>query len=113
MKEKTPKPPYYTIDIRNLEITSLEPFRTQSYIMSEQVPYYRARFGRLLKIENDEPTTTKEEAEWWLEDYARRNPDRALGVDAIYIDENTIHPLNMDEEGARQLRLAYKRNQKS
>lgn len=54
---------YYTAAIKDLIIDSIEPFRTSIRVVREDVPYYKARFGRLVRVENDEPTTTLEEAD--------------------------------------------------
>ncbi len=103
---------YYTATVRDLVIVSVEPFMTSTRVVREGVPYYKARFGRLVRVENDEPTTTLEEAEWWLQEQAHKMGNEAIGLPARFLDERTIKKSDMTASEAKQLRLAYQKQRK-
>ena len=85
---------YYSININGLKIKNIEPLCFEHIILKKNVAFYQAGiFGRLITVEDNDPTNTLEDAETSLtnvpRDYADLEYLKKIGP-VPYIDESTM-----------------------
>jgi len=74
-------------------------------LIRENVPLYKTRTQRWVKVEDGTPPNTEEEAR----DYLDNNRKRGILEDSVsFLDESTIKQSSMTEEEAKKLRKKYK-----
>ena len=106
---------YYSANINGLKVANLDPLRFEHVTLRKNVIYYQGLFGRMITVENGNPTNTLEEATDWLTGHAKRHPDINLlkkEGPVPYLDTSTLHSIDVTEEEAKKLELKRKQNRK-
>lgn len=74
-------------------------------LLRKDVPLYKTRTQRWVKVEDGTPPNTEEEAR----DYLDNNRKRGILEDSVsFLDESTIKQSTMTEKEAKKLRKKYK-----
>lgn len=74
-------------------------------LLRKDVPLYKTRTQRWVKVEDGTPPNTEEEAR----DYLDSNRKRGILEDSVsFLDESTIKQSTMTEKEAKKLRKKYK-----
>lgn len=100
---------YYSVNINDLQISSLKPLQFTTKLRRENVPFYRGILGRLLTVESKFPTNTLDDATSWLESFAKKAKTLEEAQQQIvpYIDSTSMRKIDMTDEQAKQLRKTY------